>query len=331
MPSLPFLQPCRCIMASSYFRPTSLPTPLAGLALGIGSLGWCLENTGLFTGMAATTGAILSGILLALLLVKFLRAPNLLKDELKHPVIGSILPTYSMALMLVSAAIGGRIGTGLWLVAVGLHIILLLFFFWERGKSFRLPQLVPSWYIPPVGIIVADLTIPGGSWAGLAMGLFWFGLISYAIMLPVMMYRLIFGPEVPDAAKPTIAILAAPASLSLAGYLAVSPAPSVLLVMILLGIAMLMTAITYLGFIRLLRLPFSPGYASFTFPMVIGATALFKSVPFLAQWGASDGTVATLLWLARLELIGATLVVGYVCWCYARFFLAKQAKPANNH
>ncbi|MCW1889915.1 hypothetical protein OK016_13235 [Vibrio chagasii] len=31
-----------------------------------------------------------------------------------------------------------------------------------------------------------------------------------------------------------------------------------------------------MAFFKLLRLPFSPGYAAFTFPIVIGATALFK-------------------------------------------------------
>jgi len=78
----------------------------------------------------------------------------------------------------------------------------------------------------------------------------------YGLMLPLMLYRLIFSHEVPDAAKPTIAILAAPASLSLAGYLTVSQDPSLLLVAVLLGIAVLMTGIIYLAFIKLLRLPF---------------------------------------------------------------------------
>jgi tellurite resistance protein TehA-like permease len=38
-----------------------------------------------------------------------------------------------------------------------------------------------------------------------------------------------------------------------------------------------LTAIVYVAFTRLLVLPFSPGYAAYTFPMAIGATALFKA------------------------------------------------------
>ena len=140
-------------MANSFIRSSSLPTPLAGLALGIGSLGWSLENTGLFSGMAALAGAIVSGCLLALLLIKFLSAPSLLQSELKHPVMGSILPTYSMALMLFSAAIGGKVGTSLWLLAVVLHTILLLLFFCidARASGFL------SWC--PVGIFPLSVSL----------------------------------------------------------------------------------------------------------------------------------------------------------------------------
>ena len=37
-----------------------------------------------------------------------------------------------------------------------------------------------------------------------------------------------------------------------------------------------MTLAIYFCFWKLLRLQFSPGYAAFTFPMAIGATALYK-------------------------------------------------------
>ncbi|RQM69764.1 SLAC1 family transporter, partial [Aeromonas enteropelogenes] len=158
-------------------------------------------------------------------------------------------------------------------------------------------------------------------------GLLWFGIICYGLMLPLMLYRLIFSHEVPDAAKPTIAILAAPASLSLAGYLTVSQDPSLLLVAVLLGIAILMTGIIYLAFIKLLRLPFSPGYAAFTFPMVIGATALFKVANLVSGWPQAAHYVEQIRLLAHVELGIATVIVGYVALRYLMFFLP-QREPA---
>jgi exfoliative toxin A/B len=97
--------------------------------------------------------------------------------------------------------------------------------------------------------------------------------------------------------------------------------PSLLLVAVLLGIAILMTGIIYLAFIKLLRLPFSPGYAAFTFPLVIGATALFKVGHLLEQWPQAAHYVAQINLLAHFELGAATLIVGYVALRYLMFFL----------
>jgi tellurite resistance protein TehA-like permease len=141
-------------------------------------------------------------------------------------------------------------------------------------------------------------------------------MLAYAVMLPMMLYRIIFSHEIPDAAKPTLAILAAPASLSLAGYITVTSEPSPVVIGLLFGIAILMTAVIYLAFIQLLRLPFSPGYAAFTFPMVIGATALFKVAIWMETVGIEADYVQQVHWLAGFELIVATLVVGYVALRY---------------
>ena len=300
------------------------PTPMAGLALGIASLGWCWENAGQFDGRLQLLGGAIAAALLLILTCKFVLHPRLLWQDLAHPVVGSVVPTYAMATMVVSKAVGllaPTLGQGLWLFAVVLHLLFLATFIWHRAKAFELHHMVPSWFVPPVGIIVADVAYPGGPFAGLANGLLWFGMICYGLMLPLMLYRLIFSHEVPDAAKPTIAILAAPASLSLAGYLTVSQDPSLLLVATLLGIALLMTGIIYLAFVKLLRLPFSPGFAAFTFPLVIGATALFKVAHLLAQWPEAAHYGAQITRLAYVELGVATLIVGYVALRYLMFFL----------
>nr|WP_319484260.1 TDT family transporter [uncultured Cohaesibacter sp.] len=315
-------------MTARLNRLFALPTPTAGLALGIAALGLCWENSGLFAGQARMAGAVVAAVLLLLLLAGFLLRPAQLLNEVKHPVMGSILPTFTMATMLVASAAGGRLGLVLWLMAVALHLLLLILFCVYRLRDFHLHQMVPSWYIPPVGIIVANITLPDGAFSGLATILFWFGLVCYGLMQPVMIYRFLFEPNVPDAAKPTLAIMAAPASLSLAGYLAVEPAPSILLVMILLGVALLMTAIIYLALFRLARLPFTPGYSAFTFPLVISATALFKGATFLARWPETASAATQLLWLARLELAVATVVVVYVATRYALWFMAAPASQA---
>lgn len=300
------------------------PTPMAGLALGIASLGWSWENMVPAQGVAQWTGAAIASILLIVLAFKFLWHGHLLRQDLAHPVVGSVVPTFAMATMVVSASLGHfypMAGDALWLFAVGLHILFLVSFLYHRAQAFELHHMVPSWFVPPVGIIVADVSFSGNpELTTIAYACLVFGMLAYAVMLPMMIYRFIFTQEIPDAAKPTLAIMAAPASLSLAGYLTVVADPSPVIVALLFGIAVLMTAIIYLAFTRLLRLPFSPGYAAFTFPMVIGATALFKMAHWMENIGVAERYVAQVHWLASLELIVATIVVSYVAIRYLAFY-----------
>ena len=78
------------------------PTPMAGLALGIASLGWCWENAADLNGVGQVTGAVIASILLVILAAKFLFHPKSLWNDLTHHVVGSVVPTFAMALMAVS-------------------------------------------------------------------------------------------------------------------------------------------------------------------------------------------------------------------------------------
>ncbi|MCG7586633.1 TDT family transporter [Photobacterium sp. OFAV2-7] len=299
------------------------PTPMAGLALGIGSLGWCWENAADLDGSGQVAGAAIASILLLVLIAKFVLHPKLLWQDLTHHVVGSVVPTFAMALMVVSKAVGmyaPYLAQALWLFAVILHLIFLVLFVYHRAVEFKLHHMVPSWFVPPIGIIVADVAFPGGALRPLAEGLLVFGMGVYAVMLPIMVYRLIFSHEIPDAAKPTIAIMAAPASLSLTGYLTVEQNPSPVIIALLAGIAVLMTFVIYVAFFRLLRLDFSPGYAAFTFPMVIGATALFKTAAWMAANGVAAEYVNQVSLLATVELYVSTAVVSYVALRYLAYY-----------
>lgn len=308
---------------------------MAGLALGIASLGWSWENFAELNGYGQWISAGIASVLLAILAIKFLFHNHLLRQDLAHPVVGSVVPTFAMGTMVVSNSLGHFFpvaGDVLWLVAVALHIVFLVSFLYHRAKDFELHHMVPSWFVPPVGIIVADVSFSGNPvLAPIAHGTLVFGMVAYAVMLPMMIYRFMFTHEIPDAAKPTMAIMAAPASLSLAGYLTVTATPSPVIIALLFGIAVLMTAIIYLAFFKLLRLPFSPGYAAFTFPMVIGATALFKTANWMEANGLAAHYVQQVRGLAGIELIVATIVVTYVGLRYINNLLIQPRLVTTHH
>lgn len=314
-------------LISLHHSTSRLPSPLGGLALAIASLGWTWDGLlPQYGGLAKITGATIAAIMLLLLIYKFIAHPHVLKTELAHPVIGSVIPTSAMALMVISNTLGDFnlcAGQYLWLIAIGMHISFLCMFVFHRAVDFKLEHMLPSWFVPPIGIIVAAVSFSGGEYLWLANMTLMFGLGCYLIMLPIMLYRLIFSAQISDAAKPTIAIMAAPASLSLAGYLTIVEQPSVTVVTLLLTIALLMTSIIYLAFFNLLKLPFSPGYAAYTFPMVIGATALLKTYQWmLTKYGMSNFAVGIEM-TAIIELIVASVIVAYVTYKYVDHYRYK--------
>ena len=318
------------MIKSFSYKIRTLPTPMAGLALGVSSLGVCYEIAFRFNGWAQIVAALIATGLLTLLFGRYLLHFDTLVADLKHPVLGSIAPTFAMCLMVLSKTLGlcsTTAGAALWSIAVTLHVLILCVFVRHRLSDRRLETMVPSWFIPPVGLIVADVTFPGTALLlPVAQVLLYVGLISYAILLPTMLYRIFFYPSIQTQAQPTIAIMAAPASLCLAGYLTVTTEPNLLIGAILLGIALLMTIAIYFAFWHLLRLQFSPGYAAFTFPMAIGATALYKSAAAIEHFAGAQQYVDTLRFLAHIELAIATLVIGFVFFLYSKNFGSFLAK-----
>lgn len=296
-----------------------IPTPLCGLALALVSLGQCVDDRLILNGVLANSTAGVAVILLSLVFIKFAFSPARFIDDLKHPVVSSVMPTAAMCLMVVASTLATRyeqLGLNLWYLGLSLHMIFLGLFVVFRLPKFQIQHLVPSWFIPPIGIVVAAVTCPGEAQVAVAKNIVIFGLLAYVVMLIPVLYRLIFVDSLPDAAKPTIAVLAAPASLTLAGYLTVFEQPNMWLVEMLMAVALLMTVLVYSAFIHLCRLPFSPGRAAFTFPMVIGAVALYKCA---AAFATLDANNAHLIYkIADIELVGAVIMVSYVALGYLK-------------
>ena len=78
----------------------SLPTPIAGLALGSAALGNLLQPYSLSLQLLFNT---LSLIIIVLLTIKFVLEFDKLKKELANPVIATVLATYPMSIMLLSS------------------------------------------------------------------------------------------------------------------------------------------------------------------------------------------------------------------------------------
>lgn len=291
---------------------TKLPVAVSGLALGTAGLGNII-------GMEINPNlrficATIATIILILVLIKKLAHPKLLWNEIAHPVLGSFVPAFDMCLMVLADLIASYslpVGRALWYAAIIIHIIFAISFLYHRIVDFDLNHILPSWFVPPVGIVVACVTGSKMNAPLITHSIFYVGCALYLAILPIMMYRLIFGDRIQDAQLPAFAIMGAPSSLCLAGYLTAFANPNPQLVGVLLAISLMMTSLVYISMIRInsLRIAFIPIYASFTFPLAIGATALIKYAHFIgidSDWGKLWHTVG------HVEMLVATGVIAWV-------------------
>lgn len=295
----------------------SIPLPICGLILAIVSLGNLFKDyqhllIGDFLGMI--------GIALILVIVlKIISAPQDTLTDLHDPIIASVAPNFSMALLIAATFFTAYpvLANSIWYLGVILQYGLLVYFTWRfvGTQQLRFTQIYPSWFIIYVGIGVIPLTAANFN-PLLGQITFWLALSAYLGLLPFVIWRVLFVRQMPEATLPLITVMAAPGSLCLAGYLRDFAHPQTFLLWGLVILAQLAYLFVLFLMPRLAQVPFCPSYAAFTFPLVISALAMTYLVDYLQKGGQH------LVWLqlaARGESLIALVVVGCISLRYLKY------------
>lgn len=299
-----------------------LPVPIVGLMLALAAAGNLVQSYGenyrnIFGGISA--------IILILFLLKTVLYPGIVQEELKNPVVASVFPTLSMGIMLLSTYIKPfslKLGFSIWIIGLLIHILLILSFTIKYILQLNMNQVFPSWFIPYVGIVVGSVTAPAFEMLWIGKILFWFGFISYFLLLPIVLNRVLKIKKIPEPAQPTIAIFAAPVALCLAGYMNSFQDKNMFIVWLLLGLSQVSYLMVILQLPKLLSLGFYPSYSALTFPLVISAISIKLTNGFLVNSGT---TMSILKYVVRFEEIIGLLIVLYVLLKYIGFLLKEPA------
>ena len=296
-------------MLRKFHRFHHIPPSQAALALGLIGLGqaWALYIPDIGNVIRPYL-ALVGTLILIPVLLKYSLNPRLFFADIKHPLSGSLMAPMSMALLVLCDYLATEIphiASMLWFASLGLHITMMVLFFGFQFANFKMVNVVPSWFLYPVGVISSTLA---GSELGhtvFSQNMAMLCISIYFLMLPLVLYRLVFFGKLPRRARPTLAIMAAPINLTLAAYLVNFPDPDPILTGALAGIAITMTLLIYLCYINLLRLKFQPSIAAVTFPSVISAIAMSRLTTWfelahedwywLHKFGMFELTIATLL------------------------------------
>lgn len=296
-----------------------MPVAAGALALGLASLGNLLAS---YSETVRLVCGGIAGAIVLLLLLRFVLDFSGVKAELANPAALAVLPALFMALMLLATYLKQFVGAPalwLWAVALGLQFATVIVFLSRHFRPDGLAKALPAWFLVFVGYVVASVTSPAFQMQPLGRVLLWAGIAGYAVALPLVAYRVFKVGDLPQPLTPTIAIFAAPPSLCLVGYLAVteSKQPAVVYVLLALGIVSLLYAIAMLP--KSLGLGFHPSFSALTFPFVISAIAIKQSAAFLAAAGRA---IPGLGIAVTASTVLAAALVAYVLVRYALFLVA---------
>lgn len=290
-----------------------VPIPLCGVMLGFAALGNLLQSYG--EGIRYLCG-IAAAFILVLVLLKLAMFPQMIKEDMKNPIMASVAGTFPMALMLLSTYVKPFIGAAakyLWFFAIGLHIALIIYFTIKFILKLQMPKVFASYYIVYVGIAVAAVTAPAFEQLNVGAAAFWFGFATLILLLILVTLRYTKYPEIPEPAQPLICIYAAPTSLCIAGYVQSVMPKSKSFLLAMLVLATLLYIFALVKAVGYLRLQFYPSYAAFTFPFVISAIATKQTMACLANMEQP------MPFLKPVVLVETIIAAVFVIYTFIRF------------
>ncbi|MER1987547.1 MAG: TDT family transporter [Solibacillus sp.] len=294
-----------------------IPLPAGGLMLGLSSLAKLYYSYDLlWMGHVFFT---ICAFIAFLFIGKVIFARAAIVEELNNPIVAAVSPAVAMSIMMLCSCVVMLNGAhpaiiSIWSLAAFLQLTLVCYFSYRfMWRKWQIQNIFPSWFVTYIGLGIIPVTAPfKGS---IFYIILYFILVSAVILVPIILYRVLVTKDIPEPAMPLITILAAPCSIILLAYLSQVTEVNHHIVLVLFILSQLFYVFVLWKLRLLLRLPFYPSYAAFTFPLVISATAFYAARQQL------DWTTPTSLVIAYLELCIATIIVVYVTIRYTRFIV----------
>ena len=300
----------------------NIPIPICGLILALLSLGNLTQDIHpylriLFGGIGL--------IFLILIITKLIFHTDLIRNDFKNPVIASSSGTFSMSLMILSTYIitfNSTIAYAVWILGIALHILLMIYFTYHFIIwNFNISNVYPTYWIVFVGITMGAITSNVHGITEIGFAFFIIGFIAMIMTLPLMIYRYIRYPDIPDSNKPLICIFTALFSILIVGYINSALSISIEFITVLYIFACIFYIFALWKFIEYRHLNFYPSFAAFTFPFVISTLAtkgvLSKIEPNLI-----------LSSLLKIETAIAVVIVCYILIRYIKFL--KNSNESRN-
>lgn len=296
-----------------------LPMPLTGVMLGCAALGNLLQPYGNW--LRAIFGCI-AAIIFLLLLLKLIFDFETIKENMADPIMASVAATFPMAMKLLSVYAQPFLGVGayvVWWIAITLHFGLIIYFTIRFVLHFQITDVYTTYIILYVGIAAISVTSPSYNMQPFGLIVFWISFIILLFLWILVPYRYIKYPITEPSELPLFCIFAAPANLCVVGYIQSASDYNIPLIIFFMVISIGCYLLVLYKLPSLLKLPFYPSYAAFTFPFVISAIGVGQSAQVLLQAGYA---VQWMLLLNYLQIVIAFCMVSYTVVRYIVYLVS---------
>lgn len=264
------------------------PIALYAIVMGISglSLAWMkfqqlYQMDLIISNMLKLTASGVWIVLSLMYVVKFIKHQEVIKSELSNPLKLNFFAAISIGLLLISSAwyqSSPELSFYLWVIGCVLNLIftLLTMNIWLFKLDFKMEQVTPAWFIPVVGNII--IPIVGVHHSDMDINWFFFsvGFISWAILMPIILYRLVFYDKLPEPLTPTLFILIAPPSVGCLAYMSLNGGEFDSICKILYFLSLFITMLLITGIIKFISLPFSLSSWAYSFPLASITISTFE-------------------------------------------------------
>jgi tellurite resistance protein len=277
---------------------------LTGLAIAFGKfyhLQWLPKvpfDIALFLGLGVF---VLLSVLYA---AKFAMFPGEVAAEFNHPVRTNFFATISISLLLLSIGFHAYwpvLAVSFWWAGTILQTVLALrtMTFWVQ-HNYEIRHCSPAWFIPVVGNILVP--VAGVDFAPKILCYFYFafGMFFWIALFAIVLYRIIFHPQMPAKFVPTFFILIAPPAVGFISYMRLTASwdPTAIF---LLFVAYVFVALLVFMHASFRSLRFYLSWWAFTFPLA--AATIASAVAFQITLEPAYKVFAFLLLVATAGVI----------------------------
>lgn len=293
------------------------PVALFSSVMGMSGLAIAWQKAHAVLGAPAVVGdavrliaTVLFLFLAATYAMKWLRHAAAAGAEARHPVRINFLSTIPIGMLLLASAWlddAPHAATAVWGAGAALQLALTLRVIgsWIHHTHYDIKHVNPAWFIPVVGNVIVP--IAGAKIGAIEVSWFFFsiGIVFWAVLLTIVMYRLFFHEALPPRMMPTLFILLAPPSVGFLAWTALTGHVDAF-GRVLFYTALFLSLVLASNALRFARLPFFVSSWAYSFPLAALTTA---TIVMYQQTGATALSVIAVGLLATLSVVLAMLAL----------------------